>query len=181
MSDGSRADAVEVAFGRGLLLGQIITHCEHVLSGGKLAAQIGCQRDSIETAIAAIADEGCSYIIEDGATEGRVAIWIYKHSIAATVIQELSNKTAPSAADIVITGKLFGYSDHEIERYATGQCQVANLTATSGSESKVRCGLGRRGWRKVRGCYACLKSSIFPHAECRYNPVSGAGVFMRQL
>lgn len=155
MSGGSQTNAEERAFGRGLLLGQIVTHCEHVRSGGKLAAQIGCQRDSIQIAIEAIRGEGCSYIIEEGVAADRVAIWIYKHSIAATIIRELSSKTAPSAADVVITGKLFGYSDHEIERYITGQCQVANLTATSGLESKPRCGLGRRGWRKARGCYAC--------------------------
>jgi hypothetical protein len=31
----------------GLLLGQIVTHCEHIQAGGKLAAQIGCSRNQL--------------------------------------------------------------------------------------------------------------------------------------
>src|ERR1700678_1755090 len=79
---------VEAAFGRGLLIGQIAVHCEHVVSGGKLAAQIGCQKDCVETAIQAITSGGCSYIIEEAGSPDRVAVWIYKQSIAAVLIAE---------------------------------------------------------------------------------------------
>jgi hypothetical protein len=137
--------SVDAAFGRGLLLGQIAVHCEHVVSGGKLAAQIGCQKESVETAIQAIISGGCSYIIEGVGSPDRVAVWIYKRPIAAVLIEQLKNKTAPSAADLVITGKLFGYSDHEIESYVTGQAGLATVRATSGSESMPHCGSDKRG------------------------------------
>jgi hypothetical protein len=147
---------IDEAFGKGLLLGQIMTHCEHVLAGGKLAAQIGCNRSHVEIAVDAIAKEGCSYIVEEIPDHPeRRAVWIYKHSIAALLIGELSNKNAPSAADVVITGKLFGYADHEIENYVTGQSQVATLTATSASRPNPRCGSGIGGLRRARGCSAC--------------------------
>jgi hypothetical protein len=42
------------AFGLGLMYGQIAVHCEHVLSGGKLAAQLGCSRDNVGLACDAI-------------------------------------------------------------------------------------------------------------------------------
>ena len=136
---------IDAAFGRGLLIGQIAVHCEHVVSGGKLAAQIGCQKECIETAIQAIISGGCSYMVEEGGSSDRVAVWIYKHSIAAMLIEELRNKTAPSAVDVVITGKLFGYSDHEIESYITGQASLATARATSGLESMPHCDSDKRG------------------------------------
>ena len=110
----------DAAFGRGLLLGQIIIHCEHIRTGGKLAAQIGCNRDSLSFACDAIKQEGCRFIVrsDDEETE-RVSVWIYTKAIAETLIRVLDQENAPSPSGAVISGKLFGYSDAEIEDYVT--------------------------------------------------------------
>lgn len=106
------------AFGLGLMYGQITVHCEHVLSGGKLAAQLGCSRDNVGLACDAIKREGCQFIVEEDAPD-RVSIWIYKKAIAKTLIRVLEKESAPSLSGAIISGKLFGYSDNEIENYVT--------------------------------------------------------------
>jgi hypothetical protein len=143
----------EEAFGLGLLLGQIVTHCEHILAGGKLAAQIACNRNHLAIAIDAIRKEGCEFIVDADVPE-RVAVWMYKKKIAATLIAELNQKNAPSQADMIVAGKLFGYSDCEIENYVTGQI-TASLTGASGSESSRRSDSDTDGLRKAQGCCTC--------------------------
>jgi hypothetical protein len=79
------------AFGLGLMYGQITVHCEHVRSGGKLAAQLGCSRDNTGLACDAIKREGCQFIVEEDASD-RVSIWIYKKAIAETLIRVLKTQ-----------------------------------------------------------------------------------------
>jgi hypothetical protein len=143
---------VDRAFGQGLLLGQIVIHCEHIRAGGKLAAQIGCDRENLELACDAIRREGCQFIVEDNVSPERVAVWIYQKWIAETLIRSLDREAAPSPSSAVIAGKLFGYSDHEIEQYVTGQFPSEHLKATSESKSSQRRDSGIAGWRKVQVC-----------------------------
>ncbi len=124
-------------FGLGLLLGQIVTHCEHIQAGGKLAAQIGCARNQLAIAIEAIQREGCLCIVETEPLSDRVGVWLYAKAIAETLIAELNKSNASSPADVIIAGKLFGYSDHEIEDYVTRQLR-ASPKAISESEPNRR-------------------------------------------
>jgi hypothetical protein len=127
------ANDADRAFGLGLLFGQIVIHCEHVLSGGKLAAQIGCNRDSLGLACEAIQREGCRFIVDSHPTKDRASVWIYKKAIARTLIGLLDQENAPSLSGAVISGKLFGYSDDEIENYVTEHFPHS-ITARTGSE-----------------------------------------------
>lgn len=132
------------AFGLGLMFGQIAVHCEHVLSGGKLAAQIGCNRDNVALACDAISREGCQFIIGEEVSPDRTSVWIYKKAIAATLIRILDKENAPSLSGAIISGKLFGYSDNEIENYVTKHFPES-ITAATGSESRVLHGAGNAG------------------------------------
>jgi hypothetical protein len=127
----------EKAFGLGLLFGQIATHCEHVVAGGKLAAQIGCNLNDIEIVRKAITREGCQLIVEMDEDTERASVWIYKKAIAETLIRALAKENAPSPSGAVISGKLFGYSDHEIENYVTEHFHRERITAVSESTSKL--------------------------------------------
>jgi hypothetical protein len=143
--------AEERAFGLGLLLGQIAVHCEHVAAGGKLAAQIGCDQENIEVACAAIKNAGCNLIVDDSKNE-RASVWIFKKAIAATLIRALERETAPSPSGAVISGKLFGYSDHEIEEYVTGQFPSEQLRAISESGPNSLRDSGTGDSRMARVC-----------------------------
>ncbi|MGD0793395.1 MAG: hypothetical protein ABR920_16630 [Terriglobales bacterium] len=121
------------AFGMGLMFGQIAVHCEHVLSGGKLAAQIGCSRDNVGLACDAIRREGCQFIVDEKVSSDRVSIWIYKKAIAETLIRVLDRESAPSLSGAIISGKLFGYADNEIEDYVT---EHFPQSITAGPESE---------------------------------------------
>ena len=141
-------------FGLGLLLGQIVTHCEHIKAGGKLAAQVGCDRSQLAIALDAIRREGCISIVEADTDSDRVSIWLYQKAIAEALIDSLNRGNAPSQAEIVIAGKLFGYSDNEIEDYMTRHLP-ATIKATSESESSQRSDSDTDGLRKAQGCSAC--------------------------
>jgi hypothetical protein len=142
----------ERAFGLGLLLGQIAVHCEHVTAGGKLAAQIGCDQENIGVACEAISKAGCHLIVDDSSKSERASVWIFKKAIAATLIRALEREPAPSPSGAVISGKLFGYSDHEIEEYVTGQFPSEQFRATSESEPNSLRDSGTGGSRMARVC-----------------------------
>lgn len=129
----SPPSATEIAFGQGLLLGQLVTHCEHILAGSKLAAQIACSPENLKLACDAIQQEGCQFIVNSNEADGRPSIWIYKKAIAETLIRVLDKENAPSLSGAIISGKLFGYSDNEIENYVTEH--FPQLT-TAGPESE---------------------------------------------
>jgi hypothetical protein len=131
---GNPPSDTDKAFGQGLLLGQVVTHCEHVLAGSKLAAQLGCSPENLKLACDAIQQEGCQFIVNLNEAEGRPSIWIYKKAIAETLIRVLEKESAPSLSGAIISGKLFGYSDNEIENYVTEHFPQP-ITAGPGSES----------------------------------------------
>jgi uncharacterized protein (UPF0333 family) len=56
--------------------------------------------------------------VEEVSTD-RVSVWIYRKAIAETLIRVLGKENAPSLSGVIISGKLFGYSDNEIENYVT--------------------------------------------------------------
>ena len=133
---GNPLSDTDKAFGKGLLLGQIVTHCEHILAGSKLAAQIGCNPENLKLACGAIEQEGCRFIVNSNDADGRPSIWIYKKTIAETLIRVLDKENAPSLSGAIISGKLFGYSDNEIENYVTEhfpQSITAGLESASNS------------------------------------------------
>ena len=99
----------------------------------KLAAQIGCSRSNVGLACEAIEREGCQFIVEQVSSE-RVSVWIYRKAIAETLIRVLGKENAPSLSGAIISGKLFGYSDNEIEKYVTEHF-LQPITAGLGSES----------------------------------------------
>jgi hypothetical protein len=127
------------AFGQGLLLGQIMTHCEHILAGGKLAAQIGCPTNYVQFVKEAIEKEGCLALIDGEPGPGRVAVWMYKREIAGILIQFLQQCESDPASQFV-AGKLFGYSDHEIDHFLLSQELPKDLRAVSVSAPNQHCG-----------------------------------------
>jgi hypothetical protein len=101
------------SFERGFVLGQVTTYCEQVITGAKLAAQVGCKRGMVPEVLDC---EGCSALQEDW-TADRVSIWIFKYPFVRVLISELHKSAPPTAAGVWSMGKLFGYSDAEIGAY----------------------------------------------------------------
>ena len=107
------------AFARGFVLGQANVYVEQVNAGTKLAAQIGCHARHVPAVREMVEKEGCRIVIDEQRGEGRVAIWIFKHSFVEIIIAEMSHAktTPPTAAGVWAMGKLFGYSDSAIGDY----------------------------------------------------------------
>jgi hypothetical protein len=140
-NDSDTSLNTDKAFGLGLMFGQIAVHCEHVLAGGKLAAQLACNRDNVGLACDAIRREGCQVLVEEQDSPERVSLWIYRKAIAASLIRILDKENASSLSGAIISGKLFGYSDNEIENYVTKHFPES-ITAATGSEPSVLHGSG---------------------------------------
>jgi len=102
------------SFCRGFVLGQTAAYIEQVITGAKLAAQLGCGKGHLDDVLLAVRDQGCESIIEERGDD-RIAIWIFRLPFVRQLIEEISREaTPPTAAGVWAMGKLFGYSDSEI-------------------------------------------------------------------
>jgi hypothetical protein len=147
MNDCHTAD-----FALGFVLGQTNVYAEQVRTGAKLAAQLGCGKNHLADVMAAVQQEGCEALVEDREHD-RVAVWIYRLPFVRTLIEQMPNKaTPPTASEVWAAGKLFGYSDSEIEAYLQSH---GLLRSASDSESSQRPCSGMSGLRTEQGCFPC--------------------------
>lgn len=142
-------------FGLGLLLGQLTIHCEQVKTGIKLAAQIGCSLSDLDLVLTTAKQEDCKFIVVKNQEFNRASVWLYQKKIAEILIEELEKETAPSASDIVIAGKLFGYSDHAIEEYIMKQFSSQQVKEVFESAPNSPHDWGIDGLRKVPERSSC--------------------------
>jgi len=105
---------------RGFLDGQATAYCEQVRLGSRLAGAINCPQEYAEDLRGLVLREQClAKVTLDGS--GRASVWIYRYSFLEHVIDRIERpaggRELPDAFAIWASGKLFGYSDHEIARY----------------------------------------------------------------
>jgi hypothetical protein len=115
--DKETVHAGKGTYSLGFVLGQVSVYLEQVLTGAKLAAQLGCSAVYVDDILKVVAEDGCQSIIEYRSAD-RVAVWIFKEDFVRTLIAESEqNATPPSALGVWAMGKLFGYSDAAIGPY----------------------------------------------------------------
>jgi biotin operon repressor len=108
-------------FSRGYVIGQTYTYIEQVITGAKLAAQLGCSEAHLDEVLAAITAEGCRSMVE-ARGYGRVSVWIFKQDFVGSLIEQMSQEsTPPTLTGVWSMGKLFGYSDSQIGTYLRDQ------------------------------------------------------------
>jgi hypothetical protein len=109
-----------------IVYGQILSYCEQVLNGAKLAAQIIINKKYRKMVCDTILNEKCKFCDKKSGNDYYV-IFIYKYPYVRILINELfTEKSNPKLSDIWAAGKLFGYSDYEIGEYLKGHGYVKN-------------------------------------------------------
>jgi hypothetical protein len=102
------------------LHGMTAGYCQLIRLGGKLVAEVTFDQKSLPVVKDAIAEEKCQAIFTEVDGYERITAWIYKYPFVADLIKEwflADPERMPTAFSIWATGKLFGYSDREIESY----------------------------------------------------------------
>jgi len=105
---------------KSIIFGQLITYCEQVLTGTKLVAEIGIDKIYTKFVQETVKKEGCKAVFDFKRSKERTTAYIYKYNFVALLIKELwfkKKEEQPSPLEIWASGKLFGYSDHEIALY----------------------------------------------------------------
>jgi hypothetical protein len=140
------------AYSLGFVLGQVSVYLEQILTGAKLAAQLGCSNAHVDDITKAVGEDGCQSIIEYRSAD-RVSVWIFKEDFVRTLIAELGqNATPPTAAGVWAMGKLFGYSDAAIGPYLR---EHGLIKSASGEESNQRPWSDKSGLRTEPTHCAC--------------------------
>lgn len=86
------------------------------VSKGKPAALVAARVRDLKDAVEIAGSHGARVHAVENGVAGWLDLWIYKFDIVLTVIRA-APRTPTTAADHWLLGKLFGYSDEEIERY----------------------------------------------------------------
>lgn len=104
-------------FSLGFVMGQTHAYLEQVVTGAKLAAQLGCSAVYVDDVTEEVGRQGCQSVVEYRSPD-RVAVWMFKQDFVRCLIEEMhQNNTPPTAMGVWAMGKLFGYSDAEIGPY----------------------------------------------------------------
>jgi len=125
---GGQAKALGMSESR---LGELQAYC-YMVSRGKPVACLAVKSDESKEALEEILRHGLRGHIDD-LGHGWKTVWVYKRPLMAYLIEK-----APTGDDIVCHwywGKMFGYSDEEIERFLK---DAGFDFETGGSASSVR-------------------------------------------
>lgn len=120
---------VEQSYSRGYSMGQVDAACYEV-SKGKPASVQAIRAQDVDDAASLAAAHGVGYYVTPNGVNGWVSFWVYKHPFLLDVI-----KGAPvsprTPSDHWYMGKLFGYSDEEIERFILAECRSGSASPTT--------------------------------------------------
>jgi hypothetical protein len=108
------------AYRLGEVVGRVLTYCEQVGAGAKLVGELGVRREDVEAIREAAECEGCHVRFIERDSDERVTAEVFAQDWVAVLLDEMrqgQRDDPPSALDVWMSGKLFGYSDHEIASF----------------------------------------------------------------
>ena len=112
---------VQEIYVRGYTMGQVDIACYEV-SKGKPASVQAIREEDVSAAVDLADSHGLKHYATPNGVAGWVSFWVYKRSHMLEVI-----KGAPATPGTPLEhwylGKLFGYSDEEIERFIQVECR----------------------------------------------------------
>jgi len=102
----------------GDLDGTLYTYIEAVQSGCKPIAAFGVLKRHLGHVVEIIEREGLQYVVEPW-TEDRIYLYLYRESYLGEIIATLDSLPGGISKTFRVwaSGKLFGYSDHDIKEY----------------------------------------------------------------
>lgn len=123
------SDPVE-AYRVGETIGRVVTYCEQVQAGAKLVGEFGVLRQDTVAVREAVEREGCHVRFVERGSDERVTAEVFSQEWVAVLLDEMSQgqrDDPPSALDVFMSGKLFGYSDHEIASFLRRRGYIREL------------------------------------------------------
>jgi hypothetical protein len=119
VKQGANMGAEEI-YTHAFILGQVDTACYEVARGKPVSVQ-ALRARQVDEAQAIAAAHGVYSHVEPNGAEGWVSFWIYRRPYLLDVIKG-APKSPRTPSEHWFMGKLFGYSDEDIERFI--QCAV---------------------------------------------------------
>jgi hypothetical protein len=114
----STGKAMNDTYDKAYTLGQVDA-LSYQVSKGKPAAVVAARLRDLKDAVEIAGSHGAKVHAVENGIQGWLDLWIYKLDVVLEVIKS-APKTPSTPADHWLLGKLFGYSDEEIERYVKG-------------------------------------------------------------
>jgi hypothetical protein len=122
------------AFRLGEVVGRVLTYCEQVKAGAKLVGELGILRSDMETVRNTVDGEGCRVEFRERRSGERITAEVFFHPWVQVLLAEVhrgQGNGPPSALDVWVSGKLFGYSDHEVASFLSRRGYVKEPTRSA--------------------------------------------------